>query len=176
MVRDHAEAGYDYLKLHSLKSRDIYDAVLDEAARVGLPVIARRRAGSPRNRDRHVAGPPCPVDLATVANWFAAPRTQPQTEEHNMSTTASTKQVSAKKRSNVAAYLKAHPTLKIVGQQPDFIEPMDTPAKLREYNELVANSITNLPLGYQEPIGGGETGTFSYVGDRPVIVDHDSET
>ena len=93
-----------------------------------------------------------------------------------MSTTARPKQASTKKRSNVAAYLKAHPTLKIVGQQPDFIEPMDTPEKLRQYNELVANSITNLPLGYEEPIGDGQTGTFTYVGDRPVIVDHDCET
>ncbi|MEZ4425088.1 MAG: hypothetical protein R3E98_16955 [Gemmatimonadota bacterium] len=83
----------------------------------------------------------------------------------------------AKKKSNLAEYLAAHPTLKIIGQQPDRIEPMDTPEKLEMYKKLVANSLSKIPsLGYQEPIGNGETGTFSYVGDKPVIVDHDSET
>jgi hypothetical protein len=54
---------------------------------------------------------------------------------------------------------------------------MDTPAKLREWRELVANSITKIPeLGYTEPSGDGQTATYSYVGDRPVAVDHDCET
>lgn len=93
-----------------------------------------------------------------------------------MSKTAAAPKASTKKKSNVEAYLKAHPTLKIVGQQPDFIERMDTPQKLRLYNQLVENSITNLPLGWEEPTGDGQTGTFTYVGDKPVVVDHDSET
>lgn len=38
-VREHAEAGYDYIKVYSLLSRDIYDAVLDEAQTIGIPVV-----------------------------------------------------------------------------------------------------------------------------------------
>ena len=78
--------------------------------------------------------------------------------------------------SNVAQYMAAHPTLKIIGQQPDRIEVMDTPAKLQAWKVLVANSITKIPqLGYTEPSGGGETATYSYVGDKAVCVDHDSD-
>ena len=92
------------------------------------------------------------------------------------STTRTAAQATKRKPSNVAEYLKAHPTLKIMGQQPDHIEPMDTPEKLRQYRELVATSITKLPtLGWEEPTGDGQTGTFTYVGDKPVCVDHDCE-
>lgn len=94
-----------------------------------------------------------------------------------MPSTPAAQKATKRKASNVAEYLEAHPTLKILGQQPDFIEPMDTPEKLRRYRKLVATSISKLPtLGYEEPTGDGETGTFSYVGDKPVVVDHDCET
>lgn len=94
-----------------------------------------------------------------------------------MSKPATQKKAATRKASNVAQYLKRHPTLKIVGQQPDLIEPMDTPAKLREWRELVSTSITKLPtLGWEEPSGEGQTATYSYVGDKPVAVDHDCET
>jgi hypothetical protein len=82
----------------------------------------------------------------------------------------------ARAPNNVRQYMAAHPTLKIIGQQPDRIEAMDTPAKLAEWRQMVANSITKIPeLGYTEPTGDGQTGTFSYVGDRPVCVDHDCD-
>jgi hypothetical protein len=96
--------------------------------------------------------------------------------ETTMSSIAGTKDARSASN-NVAQYVAAHPTLKIIGQQPDRIEVMDTPAKLREWRELVANSITKIPeLGYTEPSGDGQTATYSYVGDKPVAVDHDCET
>ncbi|MGD2071567.1 MAG: amidohydrolase family protein [Gemmatimonadota bacterium] len=39
LVRDQAAAGYDYVKVYSLLSREIYVATLDEAAKVGIPVV-----------------------------------------------------------------------------------------------------------------------------------------
>jgi len=93
-----------------------------------------------------------------------------------MSKTAQRRDTAKKRKSNVKEYLAEHPTLHIVGQQPDFIEPMDTPEKLKLYRELLATSIAKIPsLGYTDSTGDGQTGTFSYVGDKPVVVDHDSE-
>ena len=83
----------------------------------------------------------------------------------------------ATKSSNFTQYVAAHPTLKVIGLQPDRIERMDTPAKLAEYRNLVANSLAQIPsLGYEVPSGDGQTATYSYVGDKPVAVDHDCDT
>ena len=91
-----------------------------------------------------------------------------------MSKTASS---TARKPSNFAQYVAAHPTLQVIGLQPDRIERMDTPEKLEEYKAIVARSLGQIPsLGYTIETGDGQTGTFSYVGDRPVCVDHDSDT
>lgn len=38
-VREQAEAGYDYIKVYSFLSREVYDAIIDEARQVGIPVI-----------------------------------------------------------------------------------------------------------------------------------------
>jgi imidazolonepropionase-like amidohydrolase len=38
-VREHSAAGYDYIKVYSLLSREMYDAILDEARTVGIPVV-----------------------------------------------------------------------------------------------------------------------------------------
>lgn len=74
-------------------------------------------------------------------------------------------------------YIKAHPTLMIVAQQPDAIEVMDTPEKLQRWEKLVAKSVLKLPgNNYEAPTGNGQTATYSYVGDNPVAVDHDSDT
>ena len=92
-----------------------------------------------------------------------------------MEDTAST--TAAKKPSNFAQYVAAHPTLQVIGLQPDRIERMDTPEKLQEWKAIVARSLGQIPsLGYTIETGGGQTGTFSYVGDKPVCVDHDSDT
>lgn len=81
------------------------------------------------------------------------------------------------KRAAMKEYIKAHPTIMIVAQQPDEIEVMDTPEKLRRWEELVANSVLKLPgNNYQDSTGDGQTATYSYVGDKPAVVDHDSDT
>ena len=38
-VREHVEAGYDYIKVYSFLSLEVYDAILDEAQKLGIPVI-----------------------------------------------------------------------------------------------------------------------------------------
>lgn len=38
-VREQAAAGYDYIKVYSLLSREVYDAILDEAHTLGIPVV-----------------------------------------------------------------------------------------------------------------------------------------
>ena len=92
-----------------------------------------------------------------------------------MQETTSTR--AARKPSNFTQYVAAHPTLQVIGLQPDRIERMDTPEKLAEYKAIVARSLAQIPsLGYTIPTGGGETGTYSYVGDKAVCVDHDSDT
>jgi hypothetical protein len=91
-----------------------------------------------------------------------------------MSKTASS---AARKASNFAQYVAAHPTLQVIGLQPDRIERMDTPEKLQEYKAIVAQSLAQIPsLGYTTESGEGQTATYSYVGDKPVCVDHDSDT
>jgi imidazolonepropionase-like amidohydrolase len=39
LVREHSAAGYDYIKVYSLLSSEMYDAILDEAQQVGIPVV-----------------------------------------------------------------------------------------------------------------------------------------
>lgn len=39
LVREHAEAGYDYIKVHNALDSAAYRAVLDEAARIGIGVV-----------------------------------------------------------------------------------------------------------------------------------------
>jgi hypothetical protein len=82
-----------------------------------------------------------------------------------------------KKRAAMKEYIKAHPTIMIVAQQPDEIEVMDSPEKLLRWEKLVASSVLKLPgNNYEDSTGGGQTATYSYVGDKPVAIDHDSDT
>ncbi len=39
LVREHADAGYDYIKVHNALEPAVYRAVLDEAARIGIGVV-----------------------------------------------------------------------------------------------------------------------------------------
>lgn len=39
VVREQAEAGYDYIKVYSFLSREVYDAIMDEAEALGIPVV-----------------------------------------------------------------------------------------------------------------------------------------
>ena len=38
-VREQVDAGYDYIKVYHFLSREVYDAILDEARQLGIPVV-----------------------------------------------------------------------------------------------------------------------------------------
>ncbi len=58
-VRDHASAGYDYIKVYSLLSREMYDAILDEAGQVSTP--CRLMMPSCRNSQAEPREPACGI-------------------------------------------------------------------------------------------------------------------